>query len=88
MVLPLPPLIPCRGAGYRGNARLIASILDEAGEARFFARAAHFREIIAQSGAGQALYQGIMTALGYSKNKEAMAELAGRLPLSASWKLR
>ncbi|MGD0781007.1 MAG: DUF2851 family protein [Dehalococcoidales bacterium] len=77
----IPPLIPCRGAGYRWNIRLMASILDEAGEARFFARAAGFREIIAQSGAGQALYLGIMTALGYSKNKEAMAELASRLLL-------
>jgi hypothetical protein len=73
--------LPCRGIGYRRNTILIARLLDGAGKARFLSRAALFRETIARSGAGQALYQGIMTALGYSKNKEAMAELAGRMPL-------
>ncbi|MHB8105496.1 MAG: DUF2851 family protein [Dehalococcoidales bacterium] len=79
----VPPPIPCRGAGYHGNAQLIASRLDVAGEARFLVRVALFKESIAQSGAGQALYQGIMTALGYSKNKAAMAELATRMPLES-----
>ncbi len=74
-------LLPCRGAGYRGNMTLIANILDEAGDVRFLRQAARIKEMIANMGPGQALYQGLMTALGYSKNKAAMAELAHHLPL-------
>ena len=76
----IPPL-PCHSAGYRGNTGFTGKILDEAGEQRFLSGAARFQEEIRQSGAGQALYRGIMTALGYSKNKEAMAELSSRMPL-------
>ena len=79
---PAPPqLTPCRGAAYRGNTGFIGGILDEAGEQRFLVKAAHFKEAITQTGAGQALYTGILTALGYSKNKEPMAALARRMPL-------
>jgi len=55
--------------------------MDEAGETRFMAWASNHRKIITELGAGQALYQGIMVALGYSKNKETMRELARRVPL-------
>jgi len=78
---PLSP-IPCRGIGYSEGARLIGDMLDEAGEARFLARAVSYRQTILQLGAGQALYQAIMTALGYSKNKETMAELSRLMPLA------
>jgi hypothetical protein len=71
-----PPLLPCRS-----NTRQITKVLDEAGEARLLARSTLFREMITKDGAGQALYEGVMTALGYSKNKAPMAELARRLPL-------
>ncbi len=80
-----PPLfssMPCRGAGCRGNIKITGNILDAAGDTRFVARAKYFQAMTTHSGAGQALYQGIMTALGYSKNKEAMAELARRMPLT------
>ena len=70
------PSLPCRS-----NTGLITARLDEAGEVRFLARAARFREMITLNGAGQALYEGIMTALGYSKNKTPMAELSRHLPL-------
>jgi hypothetical protein len=73
--------IPCRGFGFRRNIGFITRTLEEAGEARFFRRAVRFRETIAQAGAGQALYKGVLTALGYMKNKAPMAELAGRVPL-------
>ena len=75
------PVMPCRNAFNRSNISLTGRILEEAGEQRFFSGAARFQEAIAQSGAGQVLYRGIMTALGYSRNKEAMAELANRMPL-------
>ena len=61
---------------------MIGDLLDEAGEARFLARAVSYRKMILQLGAGQALYQEIMTALGYSKNKETMAELSRLMPLA------
>lgn len=77
----LPPL-PCRRAGCRDNAILIARRLDAAGEARFLTQAARFQTMRAQEGAGQALYRGLMTALGYVKNKEAMAALARRVTLA------
>ena len=77
----LPPAIPCRNIFYRGNTSFIGRMLDETGEQRFLARAAYFEKTAAQVGAGQALYRGIMTALGYSKNKQPMEELAGRMPL-------
>ncbi len=73
--------IPCRRPGYGDKALLIANRLDEAGEIRFLKHAAIYEKMILACGAGQALYQGIITALGYSKNKDAMAELSRRLPL-------
>jgi hypothetical protein len=78
---PLSP-IPCRGVGYHGNVALLTNRLDEAGEARFLTRAPDYQKMIRQAGAGQALYQGIMTALGYSKNKDPMAELSRLTPLA------
>jgi len=75
------PAIPCRNIFYRGDTGFIGRILDEAGEQRFLSRAAIFQAEFSAGEAGQLLYREIMTALGYSKNKKAMAELAGRLPL-------
>jgi hypothetical protein len=73
--------MPCRNAVYRGNASLVGKILDEAGEQRFLSAAARLQKEMLLSGPGQSLYQGIMTSLGYSKNKETMAKLASRMPL-------
>jgi hypothetical protein len=75
------PMMPCRTAGHSRNTVRVNQVLEKAGEARFLASAARFREMIVASGPGQALYRGIMTALGYSRNKEAMAELSRCLPL-------
>ena len=60
---------------------LIGKFLDSAGRNRFFSKAARFEASIAQVGAGQSLYQGIMGALGYYKNRLPFQELARRLPL-------
>lgn len=78
----LPPALPCRNIFLRVETSFIGRLLDEAGEQRFLARAAYFKAALVQVGAGQALYQGIMTALGYSKNKQPMEDLAGRMPLN------
>ncbi len=73
--------MPCSGAAERPTAGIMAEFLDNAGEERFLAKAAWFQSDLAQTGASQSLYQGIMGALGYSKNKLPMLKLARRLPL-------
>jgi len=60
---------------------IISQFLDAAGKERFLSKAARFHVDITQLGAGQALYQGIMSALGYARNKLPFLELASRLPL-------
>ena len=74
------PGMPChqpRDSGFIGE------LLDSAGKERFLTKAARFQVDLAQTEAGQSLYQGIMGALGYAKNKSPFLELARRLPLQA-----
>lgn len=73
--------MPCRNSIRRDNADIIGGILDTAGDERFKTKAEGFRIKLSRMEAGQLLYQGIMRALGYSRNKEQMEELAGRMPL-------
>jgi hypothetical protein len=74
--------MPCRNGIRRVNADIIGEILDGAGDERFKTRAEGFRIKLSRMEAGQLLYQGMMRALGYSRNKEPMEELAGRMPLA------
>ncbi|MEE8353360.1 MAG: DUF2851 family protein [Dehalococcoidales bacterium] len=85
-----PTGAPCRRAGEdaarldrveRPDSRL--GRIERAGEARFLAKAAAFADDLTRMAAGQALYRGIMAALGYTRNKAAFLELAGRAPLAA-----
>ncbi|MFC1968486.1 DUF2851 family protein [Chloroflexota bacterium] len=55
--------------------------LDVLGEERFQAKSHLFQQALTREEEGQVLYQGIMGALGYSKNSEPFQELAQRLPL-------
>jgi len=73
--------MPCRGIAERLPTNSIAEFLDAAGEERFLAKTTKFEAELAQTEAGQILYQGMMGALGYSKNKVPMLELARRVPL-------
>jgi hypothetical protein len=68
---------PCGKAGPAA----IVSFLDDAGDERFHAKANKFRVQLDQTDAAQVLYEGIMEALGYAKNKVPFLELARRLPL-------
>ena len=72
---------PCREATEHLSIGTMARFLDTAGEERFLAKASQFQADLAQMEASQCLYQGIMGALGYSKNKLPFLELARRLPL-------
>jgi len=79
--IPRTHTMPCRDAVRRWDKELTGAILDAAGETRFFSRVADFQTELNLAGAGQSLYRGIMGALGYSKNKLQMVELAERMPL-------
>ena len=74
--------MPCHRALQHSNIGFTGEFLDSAGEERFSAKAARFQADLAQTEASQSLYQGIMAALGYAKNKLPFQELARRLPLS------
>ncbi len=73
--------MPCLKVAQRLTASTIAGFLDSAGEERFLAKVSRFQVDLAEIGASQSLYRGIMGALGYSKNKLPCLELARRLPL-------
>ncbi len=75
------PSLPCGQAVQFSAPEAIARFLDEAGEARFLGKVAGFQTKLAQIEAGQVLYEGIMEALGYAKNKLPFLKLARRLPL-------
>ncbi len=73
--------MPCLEVAQHLNTDIMAGFLDSAGEERFLVKATRFQRDLAKMGAGQSLYQGMMGALGYSRNKLPMLELARRLPL-------
>ncbi|MBE9482169.1 MAG: DUF2851 family protein [Chloroflexi bacterium] len=77
---PTTSAIPCFNIESLTPGTMV-EFLDSAGEQRFLAKATKLQADLAQLGAGQCLYQGIMGALGYSKNKLPFLELARRLPL-------
>lgn len=77
---PAPWQEPCQGAGARLGEAVVASILEELGERRLSAKRARFRGALAAVGPEQALYEGLLRALGYGGNEEAMLLLARRLP--------
>ncbi len=75
---PAWPGSPCAQA----SPEAVAEFLDEAGEVRFLAKVERFRDRLGQTDAAQVLFEGIMEALGYVKNKLPFLELARRLPLN------
>lgn len=73
--------MPCLNAAGCLTTDAMAELLDTAGDERFIAKSAKFQQELTETEASQTLYQGIMGALGYSKNKLPCLELARRLPL-------
>ncbi len=73
--------MPCLETAKGLATDTLAEFLDSAGEERFWAKAAEFQAELSQMEASQCLYQGIMGALGYAKNKPPMLKLASKLPL-------
>ena len=58
----------------------IAATLDAAGDARFLAKIHGFALDIKDIGSNEALYRGIMDALGYASNRKPFRLLAQRVP--------
>jgi len=75
------PYEPCHGVGARLGDAGVKEMLDEAGEERFQSKAGYFKAELTTRGEDQVLYEGLMRALGYGKNKEPFQELARRMPL-------
>jgi len=73
--------MPCLETAKGLATNTLTDFLDSAGERRFRGKAAQFQAELSQTEASQCLYQGIMGALGYVKNKPPMLKLARRLPL-------
>ena len=73
--------LPCISVASLLSTNTVAEILDRQGEERFLVKAAGFKKDLARMEASQSLYQGVMGALGYSRNKLPFLELARRLPL-------
>ncbi len=74
-------LSPCRSVGSQYGEGRIGEILDRCGEERFYLKSAFFEVGLILDEPAEVLYQGVMGALGYTKNKKSFQELARRLPL-------
>ena len=60
----------------------IGAMLDSAGDARFLAKSHGYALEMRELGVNEAIYRGIMDALGYSSNRKPFRALAGRVPYS------
>jgi hypothetical protein len=69
--------VPCTD-----DPQTITRNLEKAGVTRFWLKAGDYEESLVQQSPGQVLFRGMMTALGYSRNKVPMAKLAGIVPLA------
>ncbi|MBE0415700.1 MAG: DUF2851 family protein [Dehalococcoidia bacterium] len=78
---PSEPSEPCGDVAARLGDALVGELLDGAGEERFRSKASYFRAELARKEGNQVLYEGLMGALGYSRNKEPFEKLACRMPL-------
>lgn len=79
----ITPGVPCLNVARCLDRQAVTKLLARAGEERFLGKSEKFKKDLGQMEASQSIYQGIMGALGYSKNKLPFIELAHRLPLFA-----
>ena len=77
-----PPLGRCDEIASALGAEQVARLLDEAGDERFAAKAVRFQGEMAVWPPSEVLYQDMMRALGYSKNRAPFLALARLLPWS------
>ncbi|MEE9248771.1 MAG: DUF2851 family protein, partial [Dehalococcoidia bacterium] len=78
-----PPFyMGCRRAARALGREGVGRLLDLAGEARFKNKGARFQGELACWPPGEVLYQGLLEALGYAKNREPFLHLGRLLPYS------
>ena len=73
----------CAAALAASAPATVAAILRALGDRRLAARAAMFEATMAIAPPGDALWAGLLGALGYRANREPMAMIAARIPLRA-----
>ena len=74
--------LPCFQITKRKDKQSLGKLLGIAGKERFKQKAIRFQASLRQEEAGQVLFQGMMRALGYSRNMVPFEELARRVPLN------
>ena len=72
----------CRVTGKTLKIEYVQSLFDELGQERLLEKADVMRGVSVRVDFEQLLYEGIMEALGYTKNRKSFRELAQRVPLS------
>jgi hypothetical protein len=72
----------CRVTGNRLKIERVQSVFDNLGQERLLEKAGMMRNLLVRVDFEQLLYEGIMEALGYAKNRKPFRELAQRVPLS------
>lgn len=75
------PEEPCRRIIRQGGMPGVLAKINRAGVRRLRAKEAGFRNALSQSDPEQVLYEALMAALGYAKNREPFEQLARLLPL-------
>ena len=76
-------LLEQRGWPRPTDAQGMGQLLDDAGDARFKAKAAEFDALNREQSPDQNLYEGLMEALGFRANRQPFLKLAQRAP----WRL-
>ena len=72
----------CRVTGNRLKIERVQSVFDNLGQERLLEKAGMMRNLLVRVDFEQLLYEGIMEALGYAKNRKPFRELAQRVPFS------
>ena len=72
----------CRVTGNTLKIECVQSVFDELGQERLLEKADAMRNLLLRIDFEQLLYEGIMEALGYAKNRKPFRELAQRVLLS------
>lgn len=70
------------------DAPTLGRALDRAGDERFLARSQGYALELAEAGPDQAMYRGLMEALGYASNRRPFRRLADLVPLASLGQLR
>ena len=84
---PSPPTVvaafPDESSAPTGKPRISPSELEELGVERFFTKSAGFRlDLDAGASSDQTMYQGVMEAMGYARNRKPFLALSRAAPLS------